>query len=63
MVAGAQVFLIVTAGGGHIVTFGIGMKGLGSITATTGQVFTLHFICDGTSLYEVTRSAAFTDTA
>jgi len=61
MVAGAQVFLIVTGGGTHTVTFGTNMKGLGTISATVDQVFTLHFICDDTHLYEVSRTAAFTD--
>ena len=62
MTAGAQVFLIVTGGGAHTVTFGISMKGLSNLAVTSGQVFTLHFICNGSSLYEVSRTAAFTDT-
>jgi len=58
---GAQVFLIIT-GDGSAVTFGPGMKGVGTLTATATKVFTVHYICDGIALYEVSRTAAFTDT-
>jgi hypothetical protein len=60
---GAQVFLIVTGGGAHTITFGANIKGMGQLlTAASGNIFTLHYICDGTSLLEVSRTAAFTDT-
>jgi hypothetical protein len=60
--AGAVVYLIVTGGGSHVITFGTNIKGLGTLTVTIGQIFTLEFICDGTSLLEVSRTAVFTDT-
>lgn len=58
---GAQVFLIVT-GDGSVVTFGTEIKGMGPLTATNGKIFTIHYICNGTSLLEVSRTLAFTDT-
>ena len=59
---GAQVFLIVTGGAnGHVITFGTNIKGMGILTVANGSIYTLHYICDGTSLVEVSRTAAFTD--
>ena len=60
---GAVVYLIVTGGGSHVITFGTNIKGLGTLTVTVGQIFTLEFVCDGTSLLEVARTAVFTDTS
>ena len=60
---GAVVYFIVTGGGSHVITFGTNIKGLGTLTVTVGQIFTLEFVCDGTSLLEVARTAVFTDTS
>ena len=60
---GAVVYLIVTGGGSHTITFGTNIKGLGTLAVTLGQIFTLEFVCDGTSLLEVARTAVFTDTS
>ena len=59
---GAQVFLIIT-GDGSIVTLGTNIKGMGPLTATSGKIFTMHYICNGTSLLEISRTLAFTHTA
>lgn len=59
---GAQVFLIVTGGGSHTITPGTNIKGMGTLTVASGSIYTLHYISDGTSLLEVSRTAAFTDT-
>ena len=58
---GAVVYLIVTGGGAHTITFGTNIKGLSTLAVTSGQIFTLEFICDGTSLLEVARTAVFSD--
>uniref|UniRef100_A0A6C0AMW2 Uncharacterized protein n=1 Tax=viral metagenome TaxID=1070528 RepID=A0A6C0AMW2_9ZZZZ len=60
---GAQVFLIVTGGGSHIITFGTNIKGMGTLSVTNTNIYTIHYICNGTSLFELSRTAAFTDTA
>ena len=57
---GSHVYLIVTGGGAHAVTFGTGIKSSGPLSATNTDVFTLHFICDSTSLFELGRTAALT---
>jgi hypothetical protein len=57
---GSHVYLIVTGGGAHAVTFGTGIKSSGALSATSGGVFVLHFICDNTSLFELGRTAALT---
>ena len=55
---GSHVYLIVTGGGAHAVTFGTGIKSAGPLSATSGGVFTLHFVCDNTFLFELGRTAA-----
>ena len=55
---GSHVYLIVTGGGAHGVTFGTGIQSSGTLTVTNGGVFTLHFICDSTSLFELGRTPA-----
>jgi len=55
---GSHVYLIVTGGGAHAVSFGTGIKSSGPLSATNGGVFTLHFICDNASLFELGRTAA-----
>jgi hypothetical protein len=67
-VAGAQVYLIITHTAGdtnaRVITFGTNIRGLGTLTtgASGGEVYTINFICDGTALYELARTAAETDT-
>jgi len=57
---GSHVYLIVTGGGAHSVSFGTGIKSSGPLSATSGGVFTVHFICDETTLFELGRTAALT---
>jgi hypothetical protein len=53
---GAQVFLIVTGGGSHTITFGANMWGMGTLAVTNTDIFVVHFVADSTNLYEVSRS-------
>jgi hypothetical protein len=55
---GSHVYLIVTGGGAHTVSFGTEIKSCGPLSATSGGVFTLHFICDNANLFELGRTAA-----
>ena len=66
--AGAVVYLIVTsdstaAGAGDLakVFFGRNILGLDALTTVASKVYTLKFVCDGTSLLEVARTALFSD--
>jgi hypothetical protein len=50
-------------GGAHTVTFGTGMQGMGTLALTaTGKVRTIHFICTDSYVFELGRTAEFTDT-
>jgi hypothetical protein len=67
--AGATVFLIITSdatapGAGSLaeVTFGTNILGRGVLTTAASKVYTIKFVCDGTNLYELGRTAAQTDT-
>jgi len=69
LLPGAQVFIILThdsTSDSHVVTFGTNMWGTGTRSASTGQVYTISYICDGNALYEISRSSnsatPFTDT-
>lgn len=53
--------IILTSGGSSFtITFGAGFKPTGTLAtgATTGRVFVVNFISDGTNLYEAGRTAA-----
>ena len=64
MSPGAHIYLVIVAGGAHTVTFGTGMQGMGTLTFTaTGKIRTIHFICTtDTAMFELGRTAEFTDT-
>jgi hypothetical protein len=65
---GASVYLIITHLAGdtnaRVITFGSNIKGLGTLTTGSagGEIYTLEFISDGTSLLEISRTAVYTDT-
>jgi hypothetical protein len=62
MAVGAHVYLIITGGGAHTVTFGTGMFGLGPLVVEDGRAYTIHFICNSPlHMFELGRTAAFTD--
>ena len=60
--AGSEATIIVTTSGTSTftITFGTGFKSQGTLAtgATSGKVFTLQFISDGTNLNEVGRTTA-----
>jgi hypothetical protein len=67
--AGASLYLIITSdattpGTGSLadVTFGTNILGRGVLTTAASKVYTIKFVCDGTNLYELGRTAAQTDT-
>jgi len=63
MSTGAHVYIVVVGGGAHTVTFGTGMQGMGTLALTaTGKVRTIHFICTDSYVFELGRTAEFTDT-
>jgi hypothetical protein len=64
MATGAHVYIVVVGGGPHTVTFGTGMQGMGALALTApGKIRTIHFICtNDTSMFELGRTAEFTDT-
>ena len=62
MSIGAHVYLIISGGGAHTVTFGTGMFGLGPLVAANSKFYTIHFICNSPLyMFELGRTAAFTD--
>jgi hypothetical protein len=60
--AGCQAHTIILTSGGSsfTITFGTGFKPTGTLATgtTTGRVFVVHWISDGTNLYESGRTAA-----
>lgn len=60
--AGVSVYLMVLTSGTtpYTLTFGAGFKSTGTLStgATSSRMFVLHFISDGTNLYEVSRTVA-----
>lgn len=67
MSTGAHIYLILVAHTGtpHTVTFGVGIQGMGPIGLTApGNIRTIHFICSSnTAMFELGRTAEFTDTS
>jgi hypothetical protein len=66
--AGASLYLIITSdattpGAGADVIFGTNILGRGVLTTAASKVYTIKFVCDGTNLYELGRTAAQTDTS
>jgi hypothetical protein len=63
MLTGSHVYIVITAGGAHTVTFGTGIQGMGPINlSASGKVCTIHFICTDSYVFELGRTAEFTDT-
>lgn len=63
MTTGSHIYLIVTGGGAHTVSFGTGISGMGPLAITNGKMRTIHFICSSTEyMFELGRTAEFTDT-
>ena len=67
--AGAIVYLIITSDGTAVgagdlpkVFFGTNILGRDALTTVVSKVYTIKFVCDGTKLYELGRTAAETDT-
>ncbi len=60
--AGQRVAIVVTTSGtnSYDLTFGTGFKSTGALStgATSGKVFTVSFVSDGTNLNEVARTTA-----
>ena len=54
---GAHVYLVITGGGAHVVSFG-SIKSAGSLSVVSTALYTIHFISDGTSLFELGRTVA-----
>lgn len=62
MTTGAHIYLIVTGGGAHTVSFGTGIQGMGPLAVTNGKIRTIHFICSSDQyMFELGRTAEFTD--
>ena len=63
--AGLEAFLMVLTSGttSRIITFGSGFKSTGTLTTgtTSGRVFVIHWISDGTNLYEAGRTVAMVE--
>jgi hypothetical protein len=60
--AGTACHLVILTSGttSYTITFGTGFKPTGTLATgtTTARVFVIHFISDGTNLYEAGRTAA-----
>jgi hypothetical protein len=58
---GSHVYLIITvlaAGGGGLMTFNSPIKAKTAFDTSAAGVYTIHFICDNTNLYELGRTLA-----
>ena len=56
-----QVITFIVAGGGSgnpVMTFGTGFKSTGTLTCTDAATFTISFISNGTSVFQIARSTA-----
>jgi len=60
---GAVVYLKVLGSGAGSLVFGANILGLGPLTTVNTKIYMLMFVSDGTNLCEVSRTAAYTDTA
>ena len=62
--AGCDAYTIILTSGttSRTITFGIGFKPVGTLATgtVTNKVFIIHWISDGTNLYEVSRTVAVT---